>query len=66
MIRLKADSVRTKEVYKELSMFTTNKNSNGRMVEYASCTSYLSLHRTEPLLNIPTTQVSLVTTTGAS
>ncbi|XP_065882745.1 AP-5 complex subunit beta-1-like isoform X1 [Dysidea avara] len=29
VIRLKADSVRTKEVYKELSMFTTNKNSNG-------------------------------------
>ncbi|XP_065919175.1 AP-5 complex subunit beta-1-like isoform X1 [Dysidea avara] len=29
VIRLKVDSVRTKEVYKELSMFTTNKNSNG-------------------------------------
>jgi len=39
VIRLKADSTRIKEVYKELSMFITNKNSNGRMVECTSSTS---------------------------
>ena len=61
MIRLKAESARTKEVYKELSLFTTNKNSNGRMAEFKSCTSYLFLHRTETLPDISTTQVSLVT-----
>jgi len=63
VIRLKADSARMKEVYKELSLFTTNKNSNGRIVEFKSCTSYLSLHRTETLPDISTTQVSLVTAT---